>query len=527
MPELMWKGKAQVMNHHLDVPVRVLNRRYTFNGGAESASHPGNTIIHGDNLEALKALLPEYEGRVRCIYIDPPYNTGNESWVYNDNVTAPQIVKWLGQVVGKDGEDLCRHDKWLCMMYPRLQLLRRLLADDGSIWISIDDNEQAHLRAMMDEIFGGNNFVANVVWQKRTSPDARLQLGPAHDFVVIYAKCLQKLKPTLNRVSPSGERLKAFKNPDNDPRGDWASVDITGQTGHATPDQFYEITTPSGNRIRPPAGRCWAMAERTFLSLVQDDRIWFGKNGDSRPRQKKFLIEISGVTTWSWWPNLEVGHNQEATKELNEIMGQADVFDNPKPTRLIDRILHIATGKDSIILDSFAGSGTTGQAVLNLNCHDGGNRRFILIEMMDYAETITAERIRQVINGYGEGNKAVPGTGGSFTFCTLGEQIFDGEGFLNPALDTGAIRDYVARSEGLPGAEDGEHPFWLGERDRTGCYFYYLPDQPTVLNLDFLATLTRQNESYLIYADSCLLDEEFMQLHHILFKKIPRDISRF
>ena len=522
MPELMWKGKAQVMNHHLDVPVRVLNRRYTFNGGAESASHPGNTIIHGDNLEALKALLPEYEGRVRCIYIDPPYNTGNESWVYNDNVTAPQIVKWLGQVVGKDGEDLCRHDKWLCMMYPRLQLPRRLLADDGSIWISIDDNEQAHLRAMMNEIFGVNNFVANVVWQKRTSPDARIHLGPAHDYILVYKKTNN---PAFSRLNLSEEQAKNFKNPDNDSRGPWASADFTAQGWR--PNQMYKLKTPAGIEYEPPAGRCWVNIESEFLRLVGENRIWFGKDGKARPRVKNFLSEVEGFSTWTWWTNIEAGHNQEAKKEFNSIVSSGDTFDTPKPTRLIQRILEIATSKDSIILDSFAGSGTTGQAVLNLNCHDGGNRRFILIEMMDYAETITAERIRRVINGYGEGNKAVPGTGGSFTFCTLGEQIFDGEGFLNPALATGAIRDYVARSEGLPGAEDGEHPFWLGERDHTGCYFYYLPDQPTVLNLDFLATLTRKSESYLIYADSCLLDEEFMQLHHILFKKIPRDISRF
>ena len=230
------------------------------------------------------------------------------------------------------------------------------------------------------------------------------------------------------------------------------------------------------------------------------------------------------------WPYQEVGHTQDAKKELLAVLDfatSADVFVTPKPTRLIDRILHIATNKEAIILDSFAGSGTTGHAVLNLNRQDGGTRTFILIEMMAYAETITAERIKRVINGYGEGSKAVAGTGGGFTYCTLGERVFDDDGFLNPNLDPGAIRDYVARSEGLAGAEAGDHPHWLGERDRTGYYFYYDPARPTVLNLEFLATLTRRNESYLIYADSCLLDELYMQYHHILFKKIPRDISRF
>lgn len=230
------------------------------------------------------------------------------------------------------------------------------------------------------------------------------------------------------------------------------------------------------------------------------------------------------------WPYQEVGHTQDAKKELLAVLDfatSADVFVTPKPTRLIDRILHIATDKEAIILDSFAGSGTTGHAVLNLNRQDGGTRTFILIEMMTYAETITAERIKRVINGYGEGSKAVAGTGGGFTYCTLGERVFDDDGFLNPNLDPGAIRDYVARSEGLAEAEAGDHPHWLGERDRTGYYFYYDPVRPTVLNLEFLATLTRRNERYLIYADSCLLDELYMQYHHILFKKIPRDISRF
>lgn len=213
MVELIWKGKEQVMHHHLEVPVRVLNRHYTYNGEVES----GSTIIHGDNLEALKALLPEYEGRIRCIYIDPPYNTGNESWVYNDNVKDPCIVKWLGQVVGKDGEDLCRHDKWLCMMYPRLQLLKRLLADDGSIWISIDDNEQAHLRSMMDEIFGQQNFINTVIWQKVYAPkNSAKHFSEDHDFIMVYAKNGDKWRP--NPIPRSDEADKRYKNPDNDPR---------------------------------------------------------------------------------------------------------------------------------------------------------------------------------------------------------------------------------------------------------------------------------------------------------------------
>lgn len=522
MPELIWKGKEKVINHHLEVPVQTLDRQYDFNcpDGGES----GNKIIHGDNLAALKALLPQYEGKVKCIYIDPPYNTGNESWVYNDNVKDPRILKWLGEVVGKEGEDLCRHDKWLCMMYPRLQLLKRLLSEDGSIWISIDDNEVATLRLVLDEIFGHANFVANVLWQKRTSPDARLMLGDAHEHIIVYAKTAESLK--FSKIPQSEKQLAAFKNPDNDLRGSWVSSDFSAQGFR--PNQMYEITTPSGRKVIPPPGNCWKNVESVFCDLVANNRIWFGKDGNGVPRRKTFLSESSGVTAWSWWANNEVGHSQEAKQEVKSVLGVEDkVFDTPKPTRLIERIFQIATVNDSIILDSFAGSGTTAHAVLKLNQQDSGNRKFILIEMMDYAETITAERVKRVISGYGEESKAVAGTGGDFSYYSLGERVFDDEGNLNEALGVEKIREYVAWSERLPSAATGESPYWMGEKDQTGYYFIYEPAQTTVLNLDFLATLTRKTDSYLIYADTCLLDEEFMRRNMIRFKKIPRDISRF
>lgn len=423
MPSLAWVGKDKVVNHHHDVPFRVLRHESHFEAPEGTPKNStGNRIIHGDNLEALKSLLPEFEGKVNCIYIDPPYNTGNEDWVYNDAVNDPKMKKWLGQVVGKEGEDLSRHDKWLCMMYPRLKLLHRLLANDGVIFISIDDNEVASLRLLMDEIWGAGNFLANIVWQKRTSPDARLNLGPAHDHIVVYAKNLILAKPGLHKVPLSDGRNKDFKNPDDDPRGDWASVDLTGQVGHATTEQFYEILTPGGKKIRPPTKRCWALAEKTFESLRKDGRIWFGKDGNSRPRLKKFLSESEGGNTWTWWTNEEAGHNQEATKELLSMIDHDVAFETPKPTRLIQRILQIASNKDSLILDSFAGSGTTGHAVLKQNAEDKGKRRFILIEMMDYAETITAERVRRVMSGYtlkgtsGENAKKVAGLGGSFDY---------------------------------------------------------------------------------------------------------------
>ncbi|MDR0964062.1 MAG: site-specific DNA-methyltransferase [Clostridium sp.] len=280
------------------------------------------------------------------------------------------------------------HTNWLNMMWPRLRLAANLLRDDGVIFISIDDGEQANLRRLCDETFGEENFIANIMWQKRTSPDARLNLGPAHDFILVYAKYAEVFKATLNKLELSEDRSSQYKNPDNDPRGAWASVDITGQTGHATPSQYYEITTPSGAKMRPPAGRCWALAESTFNDLVADNRIWFGDEGSSRPRKKLFLSESEGSNAWTWWTNTEVGHNQEAAKELKELLGQGDIFTNPKPTRLIKRILELVTlpHAEHIILDFFSGSATTAHAVMQQNADDGGNRRFIMVQLPELTD---------------------------------------------------------------------------------------------------------------------------------------------
>jgi adenine-specific DNA-methyltransferase len=445
--------------------------------------------------------------------------------VYNDNVKDPRIVKWLGEVVGKEGEDFCRHDKWLCMMYPRLQLLKRLLALDGSIWISIDDNEVSTLRFLMDEIFGRSKFIACNVWQKRYSRENREAIGDSHEYVLVYANNPELFKIKRNCVELGEKQRKQYKNPNNDPKGPWQSISMTAQ-GYR-PNQMYEIVAPNGKRHNPPEGRCWSLIESEYSKLREQNKIYFGKDGKGVPRKIRYLHEVTGLVPWTWWPHEETGHTDEAKREMRSFFDTQTAFDTPKPTRLIQRILQIASDKNSIILDSFAGSGTTAHAVLNLNKKDNGNRKFILIEMMDYAETITAERVRRVIDGYGEDTKAVPGTGGDFSYYTLGERIFDDEDNLNEALGIAKIRDYVARTEQLPGAEQGEHPAWLGEKDRMGYYFHYQPDQATFLNMDFLATLTRKNEAYLIYADVCLLDSDFMHRHCIRFKKIPRDISRF
>ena len=526
MPTLNWIGKDAVINHHHEVPYRVLDRKYTFGTSVETphCDVSTNKIIHGDNLEALKALLPEYEGRIKCIYIDPPYNTGNEGWVYNDNVNSPKIRKWLGQVVGKEAEDLTRHDKWLCMMYPRLVLLQKLLSDDGAIFISIDDNEQANLKLMCDEIFGASNFVAECVWQKKYGPanDAKY-LSNTHEYIECFAKDITQWKPFL--IERNDEQLSAYKNPDNDPRGLWRLSDLSARTYSANTD--YEIVSPKGKVFLPPKSRSWIVTKERYEELFKDNRIAFGIDGNGRPMQKKFLTEVKqGITPQTWWDREFASDNKIARYELKELFPN-NPFDTPKPTQLIKRILQIASTKDSIILDSFAGSGTTAHAVLNLNKQDGGNRKFILVEMEDYAETITAERVRRVIKGYGEDKNAVEGTGGNFSFYELGEPVFNNDGYLNENIGESKLREYIWFTETRTPYRAVSNDYYLGNLNGTAYYFYYKKDEITTLSHDTLNIIGSKSDTYVVYADQCVIDNEWLSAHNITFKKIPRDIRKF
>ena len=382
MPTLEWIGKSKVINHHQEVPFRVLERKYSFdeNGQHNEDNGSENMIIRGDNLEALKALLPRYEGRVKCIYIDPPYNTGNEGWVYNDNVNDPKIKKWLGEVVGKEGEDLTRHDKWLCMMYPRLKLLQKLLADDGVIFISIDDTEISNLRLLMDEVFGVNNFVTTVIWHKNYAPKSSAKFfSEDHDYITVYAK--NKMAWIPNLLPRTEEQDKIYKNPDNDPRGLWRPDNLSARNPYSL--GLYSITCPGGRVIPgPPAGRYWVVSEEKFKQMDAEGRIYWGKDGNNIPAPKRYLSEVKqGRVPQTIWEYEEVGHTQDAKKDLKSIFTGEMPFDTPKPYRLIERILQIASDPDSIILDSFAGSGTTAHAVLNMNKADGGHRKFIMVQL--------------------------------------------------------------------------------------------------------------------------------------------------
>lgn len=543
MPTLNWIGKEKVINHHQDVPYKILEPQYGFTDGVQQSepNDSGNKIIHGDNLEALKSLLPEYEGKVKCIYIDPPYNTGNESWVYNDNVNHPKIKKWLGEVVGKDGEDLTRHDKWLCMMYPRLKLLHKLLAKDGAIFISIDDNEQAHLKLLCDEIFGNGNFITNVIWEKNYSPrnDAKY-FSASHDFVIVYSKSKNDWK--LNLAPRTEKQNKYYKYDDNDGRGLWRPDNVLVKSFSET--GVFGIKNPNNGKIHfPPQGNCYRFNEEKSKTMLSDNKFYFGKDGNGKPQLKRYLSEVNdGVVPQTIWKYDDVSHNQEGKNQLNKII-EGNVFDSPKPHQLINRILELSTDKNSVILDSFAGSGTTAHAVLNLNKQDGGNRKFILTEMEDYANTITAERVKRVINGYGESNKKTEGTGGSFNYYQLGEPLFLEDDVLNEAVGLENILKYIWYSEtrtsftnhtiGSSGSLSfgegwGEDEnYRLGSKDQTDYYFYYSKDAVTTVDYNFMAKIKHKVSQYIIYADNCLLEKDFMLKHHIIFKKIPRDITRF
>jgi adenine-specific DNA-methyltransferase len=507
------------------VPYRVLDKRYAF-GETEAAS--ANKIIHGDNLEALKALLPEYEGRVDCIYIDPPYNTENEGWVYNDNVNDPKIARWLHEVVGKDGEDLSRHDKWLCMMYPRLMLLKRLLSERGSIWISIDDNEQANLKLVMDEIFGARNFIATVIWQKVYSPkNSAMYLSEDHDFIMVYANRADTWRPNL--LPRTEEQNSRYANPDNDPRGVWKPGDLSARNYYS--EGTYPINCPGGRVIAgPPGGNYWRVAKTKLDELDKDNRIWWGPDRNNVPAIKRFLSEVKdGLVPQTLWKYDDVGHTQEAKKELLSIMdfiSSGDVFITPKPVRLIERILRIATKPDSIVLDSFAGSGTTSHAVMKLNAEDGGMRRFILVEMEDYAESLTAERVRRASIGYGEGDKAIASLGSGFSYYELGPRLFDASGESADGFSDEAPRAvrrsfiwYAETGSPIPAdAADAKGPF-LGERGGTA---YYLFDKS--FGRASLKALDTKAETHVVYAPASTLGPDLLASRNIVFKKLPRDL---
>ncbi len=645
MPSLNWIGKEKIITHHADVPYRVMEHRYGFhseNPDDKSPTGTGNKIIHGDNLAALKSLLPEYEGQIDCIYIDPPYNTGNEKWRYNDNVNEPHLLRWLGEVVGAEGEDFTRHDKWLCMMYPRLVLLRQLLSENGAIFISIDDNEVSRLRTICDDIFGANCFKGDVIWHKTYSPRNDSKGIPTEtDHILVYSKSKDWLPKRLERDESMDE---SYKNPDHDV-APWTSSDAFAPEANTHQGMVYAVQSPfTGQLIYPTNGRHWANDQLEILESIKGwceyelrelndaekraeicgvpvetvrsgvkalmlkgtleesrekaqkvletgpwPRFYFTKNGKGGIRRKTYLTAVEGKLITTFWDYTEVGHTDAATKELKAIFGGRSPFETPKPSTLIERIVQIATDEDSIVLDAFAGSGSTAHAVLSQNKKDRVSRKFVLVELMDYAEDITAERVRRVMAGYpykgkikeelyrkaltsanlakvpqfleeansireanterftkiakptvkdnaivvvGELNidGTMPGLGGGFDFYELGETLFTEEDTLNESVGEDKIREYIYFSETrqhLSRPQSKEYPYLLDYCNGTGYFFYYKPDELTTLSNETLNIVPVRADHYVIYADICTISREQLAKMNITFKKIPRDINRF
>ncbi|MDP3009681.1 MAG: site-specific DNA-methyltransferase [Methylococcales bacterium] len=545
MPTLTWVGKDKVVNHHLDVPFRVLQHEQHYQAPQDTPTNStDNRIIHGDNLAALKSLLPEFEGKINCIYIDPPYNTGNESWVYNDAVNDPKIKKWLGQVVGKEGEDLSRHDKWLCMMYPRLKLLHRLLAKDGVIFVSIGDDELASLIMLMNEIWGGNNQAGIFIWKSRAKPsnvgNAKFKPQKVSEYVLAYTK-----KPDgVSYVSILSGGKRNYPHSLNNRKYRLQTILKSNRGENQRDTMRFEVAG-----FIPSDTQRWQGGKEFIHDLYQNGYIEFKNDIPFRRYFEDEEAEEHSPFYTFIYPE-ESGTAETGKNVLNLILGNTHGFDTVKPIQVIERLLSAVTQPDSIILDSYAGSGTTAHAVLKLNAQDQGNRRFILIEMEDYADTITAERVRRVMSGYGEGNKQTTGLGGSFDYYTVGAAIFNPDDTLNEAVGVDVIRDYVSYAEGIAAEyrtpqnkhetltasplEDWQScsftPYLLGLSPETAWIFYYELDEVTCLDLDFLGTLKFGNQkpaTAIIYADKCLLTKEFLTKHGLIFKKIPRDITRF
>ncbi len=555
MPTLDWIGKSKVVNHHLDVPYKTLERQYSFDkvGEHKEDNGSGNMIIHGDNLEALKSLLPQYEGKIKCIYIDPPYNRGNKKdkkWVYSDNVDDPKISEWIGQTVGAEGEDLARHDKWLCMMYPRLKLLWKLLSNHGFIAISIDNVEVFNLKLICDEIFGSNNFITEI--SCINNPKGRSDdkyVATAHDHILLYKKGTisfgefeleEKVTKRYREIDENGDRYRTIdlrKTGDEDLRTDRedmfypfffneANGDlIVGNNEESTPNGYIRILPMKTKKIE---GRWrWGKNDKSMQDGFKNLVARYMPNKQKWTIfEKDYLKNKKGVKPTTVWDFKDV-NSERGTEQFISLGFNKSDFPNPKPVGTINRIITMMNDKNAIILDSFAGSGTTAHAVLKKNQNDGGNRRFILVEMLEYAESITAERVKRVIRGNADRDTSFEGLGGSFSYYELGEPIFNGD-MLNEKIGEDEIRKYVYFTETKQtlAPHKADEPYYLGTYIDNAYYFYYEKEQITTLNNEFLNTIKTKAGAYVIYADLCTLSNNELEKYRITFKKIPRDISK-
>jgi len=501
MPILHWLTRETDLQTSLSVPYRLLEPVAELSAGEPSE----NMLIQGDNLEALKALLPFYAGKVKCIYIDPPYNTRSAFEHYDDNL---------------------EHTKWLELIYPRLELLRDLLAEDGSIWVSIDDNEAHYLKVVMDEIFGRSSFIASNVWQKRYSRENREAIGDVHEYIFVYAKSPETFKKMRNLVPLTEAQAKIYKNPNQDPLGRWRAIPMTAQGWR--PNQMYEVITPTGIVHRPPEGRCWSMVESEYKKLLASGRVYFGKDGNAQPSIIRYLSEVDGFVPWTWWSFDEVGHTDEAKKEILALFSGGELFGTPKPERLLNRILHIATNTGDLVLDSFLGSGTTSAVA-----HKMG-RRYIGIEMGEHCITHCAPRLKKVVEGEQGGiSEAVNWQGGGgFRFYRLGAPVFDEHGKINPAIRFAHLASHIWFSETRTALDKPAKSPLLGIFNGVAYYLLYngilgdkRPDGGNVLTNPVLRHLHPFDGPKVIYGESSRLGTERLKTEGITFKQTPYDIK--
>ena len=544
MPVLQFKGKTAIESYHHTIPHHTLefDAKLSILAKGEKTWLDGNLIIEGDNLIALKALLPTHAGRIKCIYIDPPYNTGNEGWVYNDNLTQPQFKEWIGQTVGKEGEDATRHDKWCCMMYPRLQLLKEFLTDDGVIFISVDDNEAQHLRLIMDEIYGAERLLAMFVWKSRENPDSRNKTGISidHEYVLAYGK--SESAAFLGKEKD----LSKYKNPDNDPNGPWMSDNLTGlASAEERPNLHYPIVDPATDRkYLPPRNRGWSKSKEVMNDLINKGQIIFPRNPNSRPRLKHYVKDLLSTRT-GFSTVLLRPYTTDGTRELMEIFGEK-VFAFPKPSEFIKTLIQQVTMSDDIILDSFAGSGPTAQAVMKINREDDGNRKFLLIQLpfetkeqektnFNICQMITSERIRRVINGYtytdtGDKKEKVAGIGGSFTYARVGKPLF-GEyrdwGKQMPAYEEVAkYIFYTETSRDFDRAKMNEKTGKIGEHHGTSYYLLYTPngEEDRRLDTEWLRALDKaeKNRKIVVYCEKKWIHPDDLAKYELETRKTVR-----
>ena len=534
MPTLDWIGKQAVVNHHREVPTRLLHCDSSLSFGDPDA---GNLLVEGDNLEALKALLPYYAGKVKCIFIDPPYNTGSENWIYNDNVNGPEIRAWIGKVTGREAEDLSRHDKWLCMMYPRIRLLRDFLNDYGSIWITLDDNEVHYAKIICDDIFGRNNFISTIIWEKDKGRKNDTHISSSHDYVMLYAKDQQLWRGSRNLLSRSPEHLDRYRNPDGDPKGAWRQgADGTAKSGGES--LRYEITLPSGRVVTPPSGNFWRFSKSTFEKARVENRVYFGKDGDRLPVIKKYLSEVQdGIVPKTWWPADEVGSNQEARRDhLRKLLPDIEPFATPKPERLLERIITIATNPGDLVLDSFAGSGTTGAVA-----HKMG-RRWVMVEIGEHAKSHIVPRLKKVIEAEDPGgitSSADWRGGGGYRYCRLGASLFDDWGAISAGVtfaDLAAFTFFSDTGSPIPARAVEGNPL-IGTFEDRAIYLLFAPDcagvasmgAGNILTVERLEALPLPSPEWtgarVIYGEGCTVPADRLAAAGVSFKQVPYQLA--